>query len=432
MRKIIHMLPEEKEQYDNALFLLKQIESRTSRLHNRDIHKAYHKIVADLISAMTDFYFNEIILNKQISLIENAALTTLGRIAMRRRETQHATELHEALKQIVKQSQIVNIKNLMNTYQCIVPSCKFKAIQSHTISKSNNFKFNEVFYQFTDNLADHYFYPSPRKKLIAHKRASTFPLFCLHHDTAIFSSIEMNNNIDVHNHAHLLLQNWRTFSFSEIQLDYHYNEIKHILKTNIKSFSIHKIPRINFQNCYDYQFFHKKTEESRPIIYLGLSLIKSPTLLASFCEDLRYIYKEAKNDPQEIFYINILRNRDNPFFLLSGFDSPNMRKALIHYKKLFLKDERSFWQEVFKILILNDNVFFEQQMFKDPVFAEKLESVFNQIHLDWNNPVLNYSIKAHRTISKKEASNLFKAKKIFSNIPDNDIDLPIDTIEILS
>lgn len=428
MKKIITMSQDEQEQYNNALFLLEQIELRIKKLHSNEINKAYRKIVADLKVAMTDFYYNEIIANKQFELISNAALTTIARITKRRREQQHSTELQTVLQTIVKTAQAGLIKHMMSNYKCIIPGCGQKAIQSHTISKSNNFIASEVFYQYTDNLADHYFYPRPRKKLIAHKRASTFPLFCLHHDSSLFSSIEMNNNIDVHNPEHLLLQHWRTFSFREIQVDYHYNEIKHILKTNVKSFSIHKIPKVELTKYYDYHYFNEQATEKRDIIYLGIALKKSPNILASFCDDLRYISKDKNTSQPELFYLNILRNRDNPFFLLSGFDSPAMRKTLHHYKELFLKDEREFWQEIFKILILNDNVYFEQKVFDDEILSEKIDNVFNQIHFDWNNPHLNYSIKAHRTISKKEACHLFRSKKMFSNIPEDSFSEPQDEV----
>ena len=50
-----------------------------------------------------------------------------------------------------------------------------------------------------------------------------------------------------------------------------------------------------------------------------------------------------------------------------------MRKALSPLKNLFLKDEGSFWQEIFKLLILNDNVFFEEKLFSDPVLQDKMD-----------------------------------------------------------
>lgn len=420
--KKININKQELEQFENTLVLLNQIESRVKRLHSRDINKAYRNIVSDLKSCMNDFYFNEIMINKQLSIIEGAALTTIGRIANRRRELQHSVELHEVLAQIIYKSQTGPLKSLMSNYRCIVPGCGQKAIHSHTISKSNNFDVNTVFYQFTDNLADHYFYPRPRKKLIAHKRASTFPLFCLHHDTNIFSSIEMHNNIDLNNPNHHLLQNWRTFSFREVQVNYHYNEIKHILKRNVKSFSIRNIPKISLDNSFDYDFFHAKTMEIKPIIYIAIALEKAPNILASFCDDLRYIEKSGIYLREEYFYLHLLRNREQPCLMISGFDSLNMRNALNPLKNLLLKDEGAFWQEIFKVLTLNDNVFFESEIFSDPTLQEKMETIFNQIHIDWNNPKFNYSIKTHKTISKKEAKKLFQSKRMFTNIPENNED----------
>lgn len=431
MKKLIILNAQQQEKYNNALSMLEQIESRIKKLHSPEINKAYRKIVADVKASLTDFYFNEIAYSDMYDEIFNAALVTVARIAKRRREQQHSTELQEVLQAIIKMSQNGQTKALMSHFKCIIPGCGHKAIQSHTISKSNNFIANEIYYQFTDNLADHYFYPRPRKKMIAHKRASTFPLFCLEHDTALFSSIEMNNNIDVHNPEHLHLQHWRTFSFRDIQINSHYNEIKHILKTNYRSFSIHKIPKFDLSQYYDYHHFKASTGElnkSKDIIYLGISLKKSPNILASFCEDLRYIAKDKTIKTPELFYLNILRNRDNPFFLLSGFDSPAMRKTLNYYKEMFLNDEREFWQEVIKILILNDNVYFEQKVFEDKALSDKLDNVFNQIHFDWNNPVFNYSIKAHKTISKTEAAHLFKSRKMFSNIPAHSNDAPTDVV----
>lgn len=421
MKKIVNLTHEQQEKYNNALCMLEQVESRIKKLHSPEINKAYRKIVADVKAALTDFYYNEIAYNNMYDEIFNAALVTVARISKRRREQQHSIELHEVLQNIIKASQSGQAKALMSHYKCIIPGCGQKAIQSHTISKSNNFGVNEIFYQFTDNLADHYFYPRPRKKLIAHKRASTFPLFCLQHDTSLFSSIEMNSNIDVHNPEHLHLQHWRTFSFRDIQINAHYNEIKHILKTNYRSFSIHKIPKFDLSQFYDFHHFQESAghiNKGKDIIYLGIALKKAPNILASFCDDLRYIAKDKNIKTPELFYLNILRNRDNPFFLLSGFDSPAMRKTLYYYKEMFLNDEREFWQEIMKILILNDNVYFEQKIFEDEALSNKLENVFNQIHFDWNNPVPNYSIKAHKTISKKEATHLFKSKKMFSNIPE--------------
>lgn len=430
MKKVSFINSEQEAQYKNTLLLLNGIESRVKRLHSRDINKAYRNIVSDLKRCLDDFYFNEIILNNQLPMIEAAALTVIGRIAKRRRELQHAEELHEVLAQIIYKSQTGPVKSLMSNYRCIVPGCGQKAIHSHTISKSNNFESNTVFYQFTDNLADHYFYPRPRKKLIAHKRASTFPLFCLHHDTDLFSSIEMHNNIDFNNPNHHLLQNWRTFSFREVQINYHYNEIKHILKRNVKSFSIRNIPEIALDNSFDYEFFHAKTMDNKPILYLAVALEKAPYILASFCDDIRYIEKSGTYTKEEYFYLHLLRNREKPCLIISGFDSPNMRKALSPLKNLFLKDEGSFWQEIFKLLILNDNVFFEEKLFSDPVLQDKMETIFNQIHMDWNNPKINYSIKAHKTISKKEAHGLFQSKKMFTNIPENEDD-PIHNYDVV-
>lgn len=428
--KKVSLTPQQQEQFDNTMVLLNQIETRVKRLHSRDINKAYRNITADLKSCLDDFYFNEIILNNQLPMLEEAALTVIGRIAKRRKELQHAEELQHALTEIIYKSQTGPVKSFVSNYRCIVPGCGQKAIHSHTISKSNNFEINTVFYQFTDNLADHYFYPRPRKKLIAHKRASTFPLFCLHHDTNLFSSIEMNNNIDFNNPNHHLLQNWRTFSFREVQVNYHYNEIKHILKRNTKSFSIRNIPEISPDNSFDYDFFHAKTMENKPILYLAIALEKAPNILASFCDDLRYIEKNGVYEKEELFYLHLLKNREKPCLILSGFDSINMRNALAPLKDLFLNDEGAFWQEIFKMLILNDNVFFEEKLFSDSILHDKMETIFNQIHMEWNNPKINYSIKAHKTISKKEACKLFQSKKMFTNIPEA-LDNPIRNYDVV-
>lgn len=303
-----------------------------------------------------------------------------------------------------------NIKTDKVKYSCCVDGCKEFAINSHTISRANNFR-NGVNYYKLNNKGQ-----SSRSdffaKKIQTKDASTIPLFCASHDSALFKEIEGAGFIDVKNQEHLYLQNWRIFLAKN-----HHRKAGLVPNVRKQLFNNPQIIKNKSFNDFNVDGHINKMErdffnEKRKIVYICITFNNNAPILASFSDSLDLLEKQ-NNFFDHTFYFHLLNNNKQQCLIISGFKTKTMVKALTKVKELFKKDPYEFWQKVFNIMPLQDNVFFTESLALNKVSLDKLKDT--QLQKAKIKDLSLFS-EVPTSFSKKELFNFFGMCKIEDNL----------------
>lgn len=298
---------------------------------------------------------------------------------------------------------------------CVVGGCGEKAINSHTISRANNFRRGVNYYSLKSRIRDEGKANSGiyLGRVIA-SNASTRHMFCATHDRDLFQSIEGDSNLDIENTSHMYLQNWRTFLWENNADGGYIRNMRKELEKNPQLLNQRTLTmsKVTASNSIDEQFF---INESKDIIYFALTFTNKTPILASFCEDLSLLAPNGENNKKsgQYFYFHLLHNNDKHCLIISGFRTPEMESALKNLKAVYEKDNFEFWQKVFNFVPLKKNIFFNETF----AFNDALTTKLKQIYLT-NQEVKNRSFMRSLpiTFSKKELFSFFGMSRLFSNI----------------
>lgn len=291
---------------------------------------------------------------------------------------------------------------------CVVKGCEEIAINSHTISRANNFLHGSNYYGLKSRGENKNKGGLYLGRVLSTK-ASTKPIFCSYHDQVLFKEIEGDSNLDVTNKEHIYLQNWRTF-LSNIQdnLDNIKKKQNLMFKNPIDVIS-NPLPLLKLTNNIDLKLFN---EENKDIIYIAIEFKKCTPVLASFMQNIEVIMENKKQVAQN-FYFHLLNNKNKHCLVISGFRTYNLINALKSLKELYMKDSFEFWQKIFNIMPMQKNVFFTEAFSLNKVLLEKLKDIELKNIKHGNLNFHNYSPVS---FSKKEIFLLFGLSEMIDNI----------------
>lgn len=295
---------------------------------------------------------------------------------------------------------------------CVVNGCEQKAIKSHTISRAHNFKNSINYYILKSRIRDEGKANSGiYLGRVISSNASTRHMFCAEHDKNLFLPIEGDSNLDIENPEHLFLQNWRTFLWDGRSDNSYLKNMRKELEKNHQLLNQRTLSVAVRAACIDEALFQ---QENKDIVYFALTFTNAPPMLASFCQDLAYLLpQKSSSEQKQMFYFQMLNNRNKQCLIVSGFRTPEMVEALTLLKNVYEKDNCEFWQKIFNFIPLKKNVFFTETFAFNSVLANKLK----QIHLiSLQNENKGFMKELPTTFSKKELFSFFGLSKVYTNI----------------
>lgn len=321
-------------------------------------------------------------------------------------EIKHADEVFgKKLIEIIIFSKSIKLEK--NKSLCVAKGCENFAINSHTISRANNFRNGINYYNLRtrgDNKKNGGLYLAR----VLSTQASTRPIFCSYHDSHLFSDIEGLNNVDVNKPEHLYLQNWRIFLANQ------YDEENYIERTRLSLFDVpgqiisKPLTTPDILKKVDKSYFD---EEVKDIAYIVIKFNAKPPILASFSLNVSNIIKHNVGVNQNL-YFHLLQNNSHHCLIISGFRTRHVLKTLNYLKKIYEKDSFEFWQKLFHIIPLKKNVFFTEEI----ALNESLSNKIKQIELLKQSDVIDFKSDLSVSFSKKEVFNFFGVSSIKDNL----------------
>ncbi len=312
------------------------------------------------------------------------------------------------MNDIISQSLILKVsqKNMSQERKCFAPhhdlkNCSVEIIGAHTISNGNNFK-NKQLYTFDKVYFKKEIQYDSKLKKISPEEASIGYVFCKNHDAPLFSAIEINNNIDISNPSHHLLQNYRIFykMYSEDRINikeniqnkiieelekkysqtpyssiYLKSEINNFIKAEKNKDKITKEKQLSYDiDTQSDAIFRRCSKQD--LSYLVFTLNIDTKIFSSSCGMAKYINNKMDNDT-ELLYFHILQNKNNPCIIFSGIKTKNLVDTLKIIESYYNEDKTEFIKFICSFACMTDNTYFTEEIFNNASLKEKFENYYN-------------------------------------------------------
>lgn len=384
--------------------LFKKVKVRLSLLNAEKLIKRF----SNLEKLMSTYIPEQI---KASSLLQNEIVFLVRELDVCLSDFLTKDELKEIDK--VVGSKLINIIVIAKSvtvpkehFHCVVEGCNERAINSHTISRANNFRSGVNYYGLKSRGEDkknNGLYMGRVNTL----QASTRPLFCANHDSSLFKDIEGYKNIDVENQEHLFLQNWRIYLSENYDNTNFVGVVQKQLFQNPQSIETIGLKTPSIVAKQDKVFFSMKRE----IVYICINFTNKTPLLASFRKSLSYLGEKIAFEQD--FYFHLLNNGNQQCLIISGFRTRPMVSALRRLKESFEKDSFEFWQKIFNIMPMKENVFFTETFAFNKELLEKVKQTELQKAKVSN---LTFQSEVPTSFSKREIFNFFGISKLTHNL----------------